>query len=188
VKVRDRLASLPYPVRIALLPLLVAWQVGMETLIVWMTRHSADAPSVEGIKLVYSPDDPHGDLYLRQFRAALALLRVRSPRHLRRLQRHVGVVVAVEPGRRRIQSYSPRARMLGWDQRMFETLPPEILAAELVGWAIEARLRAGGVGANRWESRRALVVLQGKIRFAEGLSGTEEFVAAWRGRLLSPQT
>jgi hypothetical protein len=160
---------------------LAIYLLGLEILASWMGRHMEDAPLAHGLKLVAAPGTPNEGLYADKLKRALDLLAEHAPRHLHQLQRHIRAIVLL-PGKG--SEYSRRGRVLMLEQAIVWQWGAEALAAELAGWAVEARFQGAGLGGDRWRDRRDHRVLLERITVGGQVLGEPEAAAALRARAI----
>ena len=168
------LLVLSRPLRVLAVAPLAVYLFALEIVASWMSRHMADAPLAHGLKLVAAPGTSNQTLYADKLKGALDLLAEHGPRHLRRLQRHIRAIVVL-PGRR--SWYSRRGRVLMLEQGQVWSWDTETLAVELVGWAVEARLRQAGLGGGRWRERREHRILRERIELEAEVLGQAQSAA-----------
>jgi len=166
--------SLPRFLRVLAVAPLAVYAFALEIVASWMSRHMADVPLAHGLKLLAAPGTPNERLYASKLKRALDLLAEHSPRHLRRLQRHICAIVVL-PGKR--SWYSRRGRVLMFEQAQVWRWDAETLAVELVGWAVEARFRHAGLGGDRWRERREHRVMLERIEVEGEVLGQTESAA-----------
>jgi hypothetical protein len=170
------LTKVPWPLRAVLLLPVRLYLLALELLIAWRLSHETNAYDLYGLRVAISPG-PNQALYLDRLRIALGLLAERAPRALRNVQREIRGVVVLPHRISRGATYSHRSRVVILDQVVVWRWNLESVAVEIAGWAVEARLRRAGFGAERYRERREFRVLFTRITLGGTLLGMEESAA-----------